>query len=166
MPHPYGFKDAGFDFTFIFSRTFDHSRCPFERAGGGGIKVGITPDPCGLSVPTTILNWIATGEASQYMGASGTSPTGKVYQLSEGRAGAMAQNGFYTINNRAIGSMPWIWSAIEFDSSGNPTYSDIGMFPAYSVYKNGTLVQTIHQSSVASFFAQNQTYQRTPSQIQ
>lgn len=137
----------------------------FGGTGGGGVKVGSTPDPCGLSVPTTILNWLATGQPSQYNGASATSPSGKIYQLAEGRAGTMAQNGFYTINGRAAGSMPWIWSTIEFDSLGNPTYSDVGMFPTYSVYVNGTLVYTYGQTTVANFFSQNQTYQRTPSQI-
>jgi hypothetical protein len=48
---------------------------------------------------------------------------------------------------------------------GIPTYSDHGMFPTYSVYRNGSLVITYAQSSVSSFVAKDQTYQRTPSQI-
>jgi hypothetical protein len=132
---------------------------------GNGVDIGITPDPCGANVPASILNWIATGQKSTYMGESDTSPSGKIYQLSEGRVGTMGQKGYETINGKAPGSMPWIWSVIEFDSTGNPTYSDTGMFPTYSVYVNGTLVNTYHQSAVESFFAKDQTYQRTPSQI-
>ena len=29
---------------------------------------------------------------------------------------------------------------IEFNATGSPTYSDVGMFPTYSVYVNGSLV--------------------------
>ena len=43
---------------------------------------------------------------------------------------------------------------------------DVGTFPTYSVYVNGNLVVTYPQSSVADFVAHDQTYQRTPSQIQ
>lgn len=138
---------------------------------GGAYQVGKTPDPCGASVQTTILNWIATGQASPYMGASGNSPSSKVYQLAEGRLGSMGQKGSETINGRTV---PWIWSVIEFDSSGNPTYSDVAMFPTYSVYVNGLLQVgsnktcncTYPQSPVTNFIANDQTYQRTPSQIQ
>ncbi len=131
--------------------------------GGGFYQLGITPDPCGTSVPAFILNWIGTAQSSQYNGASGTAPSGKVYQLAEGRIGKMGQKGSETINGRTV---PWIWSAIEFDSSGNATYSDVAMFPTYSVYVNGALTNTYPQSTVASFVANDQTYQRTPSQIQ
>jgi hypothetical protein len=131
--------------------------------GGGAYQVGKTPDPCGLSAPGFILNWISTGQASPYMGASGTSPSGKVYQLAEGRVGTLGQHGSQTINGGR--TVPWIWSVIEFDSAGNPTYSDHAMFPTYSVYVNGTLAVTYPQSSVASFVANDQTYQRTPSQV-
>jgi hypothetical protein len=127
--------------------------------GKGGYNVGITPDPCNVGL---IPGWLQSGQPSPYMGASGTSPSGKTYQLAEGRIGAVGQAGSQTINGRTV---PWIWSVIEFDSSGNPTYSDTGMFPTYSVYVNGSLVATYPQSSVASFVANDQTYQRTPSQI-
>lgn len=128
--------------------------------GKGGYNVGITPDPCNTGV---IPGWVAAGQASQYMGATGTSLTGKTYQLAEGRIGRVGQAGSQTINGRTV---PWIWSVIEFDSAGNPTYSDHAMFPTYSVYVNGSLVATYAQSSVATFVAKDQTYQRTPSQIQ
>jgi hypothetical protein len=57
-------------------------------------------------------------------------------------------------------------AVIEFDTSGNSTYSDVAMFPTYSVYINGTLTTTYPQSSVVNFVAKDQTYQRTPSQVQ
>jgi len=136
----------------------------FGGSGGGGVEVGITPDPCGTSVPTFILNWLGKGQSSQYNGAYPTSGSGKVYQLAEGRVGKMGQTGSMTINGGR--TVPWIWSVIEFDSSGNPIYSDVAMFPTYSVYVNGVLTVTYPQSSVASFVAKDETYQRTPSQVQ
>jgi hypothetical protein len=126
----------------------------------GSYNVGITPDPCNTGL---IPGWVAAGQASQYMGASGTSPSGEVYQLAEGRIGSVGQRGSQTINSGR--TVPWIWSVIGFNSSGNPTYSDRGMFPTYSVYVSGSLVATYPQSSVASFTAKDQTYQRIPSQI-
>lgn len=77
--------------------------------------------------------------------------------------GGLGQLVSKTLNNRTV---PWIWSVIEFDSSGNPTYSDVAMFPTYSVYVNGSLAWTHAQSPVASFIANDQTYQRIPSDIQ
>lgn len=140
----------------------------FNDYGGNGkpgVNVGVTPDPCGTSVPKTILNWIGQGQPSQYMGASTPPPpSGDVYLLAEGRIGKMGQAGSQTINGGR--TVPWIWSVIEFNSSGSPTYSDVAMFPTYSVYVNGSLVITYPQSPVATFVANDQTYQRTPSQIQ
>jgi hypothetical protein len=135
----------------------------FNDFGGNrpiGYNVGVTPDPCNTGV---ILGGVAAGQPSQYMGASGTSPTGKVYQLAEGRIGKVGQAASQTMNNGR--TVPWLWSVIEFDASGNPTCSDVGMFPTSSVYVNGSLVVTYPQSSVASFVAKDGTYQRTPSQI-
>jgi len=134
----------------------------FNDFGGAkpGLNVGITPDPCNTGL---IPGWVAAGQASQYMGASGTSSSGKIYLLAEGRIGKAGQIASYTLNGRTV---PWIWSVIEFDSSGNPTYSDTAIVPTYSVYVNGSLAWTHAQSPVASFIANDQTYQRTPSQIQ
>ena len=127
--------------------------------GKAAYNVGITPDPCN----TGILGWASKGQPSQYMGASGTSPSGEVYQLAEGRIGTVGQLGSETINGGR--TVPWIWSVIEFNSSGTPTYDDVGMFPTYSVYVNGEIVITYPQSTVAAFIANNQTYQLEPSQI-
>jgi Bacterial Ig-like domain (group 2) len=134
----------------------------FNDFGGNrsvGYNIGITPDPCKTGI---IPNWVNPGEPSKYEGASGF-PSGKVYQLAEGRIGKVGQAASQTINNGR--TVPWLWSVIEFDASGNPTYSDVGTFPTSSVYVNGSLVVTYPQSSVASFVAKDGTYQRTPSQI-
>lgn len=143
----------------------------FGGTASGFYQLGITPDPCGL-VPASILDWIAPGQPSQYNGKSGTSPSGQVYQLVEGRLGTLGQQVNLTLNNRTA---PWVWTVIKFDSSGNPTYSEDAVFPTYSVYINGTLVKTYQQIAVSCFSGSNasscfagkdQTYQLTPSQIQ
>jgi hypothetical protein len=132
--------------------------------GSGALNVGVTPDPCGLGV---IPAWVGTGEASPYMGkcatSNCTSPSGEIYQLAEGRIGKMGQRGSQTINGGR--TVPWIWSVIEFSSSGTPTYSNHAMFPTYSVYTNGLLTTTFAQSPVATFVANDDSYQLTPSQI-
>jgi len=134
----------------------------FGGSSNGFVKLGVTLDPCG-AVPASIINWLGKAESSQYNDKSDTSSSGKVYQLAEGRIGGMGQAISFTINNRTV---PWIWSVIEFDSSGNPTYSDHAIFPTYSVYVNGSLVATYPQTSVATFAAKDDTYQRVPSDIQ
>ena len=73
------------------------------------------------------------------------------------------QRGSQTINGGR--TEPWIWSVIEFNSSGTPTYTNVGMFPTYSVYVNGSLVATYPQSTVAAFVLKDDRYQLTPSQI-
>src|SRR5271155_4262777 len=97
----------------------------------------MTPDPCKTGL---IPGWLEAGQANPYDGASGTSGSGKGFQISEGRGGQVGQAAYATINsNRTV---PWIYSAIEFDSSGNPYYSTVSMFPTFSVYKNGVLTAT------------------------
>ena len=95
------------------------------------------------------------------MGNYGTSSPGKVYKISEGRIGSLGQAVNLTLTGNTT---PWIYSAIEFDTSGNPTIAT-GMFPTYTVYKNGQLYATIPQSTVAAFAAQNQSYRLTPSNV-
>jgi hypothetical protein len=90
------------------------------------------------------------GTAGPSNGTRGTSATGKQYQIAEGRVGPLGQIAYKTVNSGR--TVPWIYSVIEFDSSGNPTYSDVASFPTYSVYQNGTLVQTHPQSTVLQFF--------------
>jgi len=133
----------------------------FNDFGKGSVSpnVGSTPDPCNTGL---VPNMVLAGQASPYMGASGTSPSGEVYQLAEGRIGTLGQSGSETINGRTV---PWIWSVIEFDSSGKPTTSNHAMFPTYSVYTNGALTNTYPQCSVQSFVANDETYQLIPSQI-
>jgi hypothetical protein len=65
------------------------------------------------------------------------------YRTTEGRIGPTGQAINRTING---GTTPWIWSVIEFDSSGNLIVPiDHAMFPTYSIYWNGNLVQTCPQ---------------------
>ena len=146
----------------------------FGGSGGGFHALGKTPDPCGVefSVVKAIIRWTSAGQPSQYDGASGTSPSGQVYQLAEGRVGQAGQLVSQTVNARTV---PWIWSAIKFNSSGTPTYSEHGVFPTYNVYVGGQLVTTIPQIQVSCFVTTNpsacfagkdQTFQLTPSQIQ
>jgi hypothetical protein len=97
-------------------------------------------------------------------GSSAFDSAGKgVAQLAEGRVGTVGQAVNKTINGTGT---PWIWSVIEFDSSGNLIVPiDHAMFPTYSIYWNGNLVQTCPQSDPQSFISKSESYQRTPSQI-
>jgi hypothetical protein len=109
-----------------------------------------------------VANW-ASASGQQYPFAGpGTSASGQSFQLSEGRIGSTGQAVNQTINGA---STPWIWTVIEFNSSGTPTYSQIAMFPTYSVYVNGALKATDPQSALSAFIAQNSSYQLSPSQI-
>jgi len=124
-------------------------------SGKNSYNVGTTPFPCKQSVS-------AAAEASQYMGSSGVA-NNNTYQLSEGRLGWEGRIINSTINGLTT---PWIWSVIEFDPNGNPSWDDHAMFPTYSIYTNGQLTETIPQSAAQTFIDQTDTYQRTPSQIQ
>lgn len=95
------------------------------------------------------------------MGTYNTSGSGKVYQLAEGRIGSTGQSGSESINRGR--TVPWIWSAPELDANGTRYYTDVAMFPTYSVYPNGTLVKTYPQSAVKTFVALDQNYKRLPS---
>lgn len=125
---------------------------------GSAYRIGITPNPCG-SFP--VPNWARAGQPSQYNGAT-TCPSGGCYQLAEGRLGTAGRAVNQTLNSK---STPWIWSVIQFGASG-PVDSDHAMFPTYSIYQNGVLIRTDPQSTPAAFMANDEGYQRTPSQIQ
>jgi hypothetical protein len=136
----------------------------FNDFGSGnplGASVGSTPDPC----KTGLLGWASSGQPSQFEGYSSTSPSGQLYQIAEGRVGTVGQLGSETINSGR--TVPWIWSAIEFNSAnGTPTYNPpLAMFPTYYLYVGGNLTYTFGQSSVAAFTAKDDTYQLTPSDI-
>lgn len=68
----------------------------FNDFGNGtcSYNVGVTPDPCQTGV---VPGWAVKGQASPYMGP-GTSSSGKVFQLAEGRVGAIGQSASQTIN--------------------------------------------------------------------
>jgi hypothetical protein len=119
----------------------------FGGSNSAGPQVGSTPDPCRFL--GNLVPGIGDGQPSIYMGKSGQSSSGLTYKIAEGRIGSVGQSGSQTIN---VGrTVPWIYSVIEFDSSGNPTYSDRATFPTYSVYYNGQLQYTFPQSSVSDF---------------
>jgi hypothetical protein len=111
--------------------------------------VGSTPDPCQW-LPGAVSYVLDAGTDGPSNGAGGTSATGKQYQIAEGRVGPAGQRAYKVVNSGR--TVPWIYSVIEFDSSGNPTYSDVASFPTYSVYQNSTLLQTHPQSTVLQFF--------------
>ena len=115
-----------------------------------GFQVGNTPDPCKW-LSGSVSNWLDAGQSGPYNSAQGTSATGKQYQIAEGRVGRVGQRAYTVVNSGR--TIPWIYSVIEFDSSGNPTYSDVSIFPTFSVYQNGTLVGAPHeQTGILTFF--------------
>ena len=59
----------------------------------------------------------------------------------------------------------FVWSVVEFNSSGTAMYSDVSIFPSFSVYVNGLYVTTYNQAPVATFMSQNAAYQLAPSQF-
>ncbi len=135
----------------------------FNDFGNGGnfLQVGSTPNPCGATAPASVLAWIGQGQKDSNSGP-GKSTSGKQYQLAEGRLGTVGQSINATLNGTTT---PWIWSVIEFDSSGNPITNDHAIFPTYSVYQNGYLVNTYAQAPVSQFIQLNQSSERTPQQI-
>ena len=132
----------------------------FSDTMSGTAQVGSTPDPCNTG---NITGWYPalSGETNSYTG-TGTSPSGLSYLLTEGRIGDVGQIVNSTLNQT---STPWIWNAIEYDSTNTPSVVSHAMFPTYSVYTNGVLTNTYSQSSISVFAAQNDTYEITPSQL-
>ena len=138
--------------------------------GISNVAVGNTLDPCG-SVLGTI------GVADPNNGKTGTSLFGDQYQLSEVRVDQAGQNGWATLHNHQ--PIPWVWSVIEFDQSGNPDLGRIHnapspinpttnyqIFPTYSVYSNGQLIYTVHQGTPAAFANLPPGSELSPSSIQ
>lgn len=149
-------------------RLFNWSSWNFFQSDGtlssatqitGTAAVGSTPDPCGVLPPVP-------GQNHPDNGASGiTASADAVYQLAEGRVGTTGQAVNQTINGRTT---PYIWSVIEFGTSGVATTTDTAIFPAYSVYKDGSRIATYSQtqSNMTAFIAKTASYQRLPSQIE
>jgi hypothetical protein len=139
----------------------------FNDFGGSssvGAWVGWTLDPCGTLAALP-------GQSYASNGYSNVSGAGNTYQLAEGRIGPVGQAVYATLNNQQ--SVPWIWSVVEFNSSGasvNITSpANYQIFPTYYVYVNGVLNPnyTITQSSVSTITGSAyQNSQLTPSQIQ
>ncbi len=137
----------------------------FNRSGNspGGHEIGITPNPC----KSGIYNYVEAAQPHPDDGMTGTSQSGKTYQIAEGRIGLIGQYVNESVNQIARGSTPWIYSVIEFDPSGKPTTLQAA-FPTYYVYINGQLQpsMTSTQTSVSNFSSQtSSTSQITPNQI-
>ena len=123
-------------------------------------QAGKTPFPC----VGAVVDWFdAQPTTSQWSGATGTTSLGNTYQLAEGQVGPSGQAINKTINQN---STPWIWSVVEFNSSGTPSWSNISMFPTFSVYKSGVLQNTYPQSPAANFINQGGSYYMSPPKIQ
>ena len=60
--------------------------------------------------------------------------------------------------------MPWIYSVILFDAHGNYSVRN-QIFPTYSIYENGKLVQTITQSALENYIKLNSNSQIQPSDL-
>jgi hypothetical protein len=101
------------------------------------------------------------------MGTVGSTSAGNVYALAEGRIGTIGQLISETINSRSV---PWIWSVVEFDSSGNPINvqndNNYATFPTYFIYINGQIYAQVPQGQLEDFTTLNSSSQLTPSQIQ
>jgi hypothetical protein len=138
--------------------------------GKSSYQIGITPDPCKTGL---IPGWVDSGQSDQYNGHSGT-VSGELYQMAEGRVGLTGQllsQEFYNASQSVSGTnvvgvtVPWIYSVIEFNSSGTPTTTTHTIFPTFSVYKNGVLQTTYPQSAATQFMILNETYELSPSQV-
>lgn len=131
--------------------------------GASVAVVGTTTNPCARFLPS------ASAEIHPSNGARGvTSNRLHVYQLNEGRIGSIGQKIDRTLNyyGQPVGSgTPWIWSAIRFNADGSFALLDHQIFPTYSVYKNGVLIQTLPQSAPSPFIAMTSSSQRTPGEI-
>ena len=99
-----------------------------------------------------------------------------VFQLAEGRVGTHAQGVNMTLNsctstdanglcNAPIPPVtPYIWSYPLFDAQGNYTINT-QIFPTYSIYENGKLVNKIPQAALEDFIKLNATSQVKASDI-
>jgi hypothetical protein len=126
-----------------------------KPASPGTALIGWTPDPCGSTVS---LPPDPSGSNNGYISTGAV-----VAQLAEGRLGVKGQAVNHILNG---GTTPWIWSVIQFDSSGNLALPvDHAMFPTYYVYWNNNLVLKCPQTTPATFITQDSSYQRLPSQI-
>ncbi len=95
-----------------------------------------------------------------------TSAQGQSPGVSAGGTVCFVANATVNGGGNAAWTTPWIWSVIEFNSSGNFVFPfDHGMFPTYSIYWDGALLKTCTQSSPSAFVSKNGASQRLPSDI-
>jgi len=137
----------------------------FNDFGGTGTsntaQIGKSPDPC----PGAPAGWFSlAGATNQWNEYSSMSNSGWIYQINEGAMTLPAQVLFITINQH---STPWIWSVIEFSSSGSTSSVSNQIFPTYYTYVNGALVNGPAQGPLANFTVLNGTNsEMTPTLIQ
>lgn len=106
-----------------------------------------------------------------------TSSKLNLYQLNEGRVGTVGQRANMTLNACTSVSLsgkcnapysptvPWIFSLVKFDAKGNYTLQE-QIFPTYSVYEDGKLVNTIRQHALEDFIRLNSSSQIKAGDIQ
>ncbi len=136
-----------------FAFDFVGSYRLYNDYGGSswGTHVGSTPSPCGNVVSQLGSFLLGGGMPGPADGVTGVSPSGRKYQVAQGRAGTIGQDGYATISGGR--SLPWIYSVVEFDSAGNYLVTDHSVFPTFAVYVNGTFQSVAWQSSVKAFLS-------------
>ncbi len=134
----------------------------FVANGVSRALVGRTPIPC--------LVGSAAPQVHFQNGARAINSTGRiVFQMSQGRVGMTGQEVDRTLNypDLRLGSgTPWIWSILRFDKTGSLLALDSQIFPTYSIFLDGQLVQTIRQGDLDFFVIHDETSQRRVDQIQ
>jgi hypothetical protein len=137
---------------------------------GAGVALGHTPDACHSSIAEQFNQWgndvgiqALAPQAHPDNGTDGTTPDQlHVFQLAEGRVGTFAQAANMTLNWCTTKNMlgicttpvppvtPYIWAYPVFDTQGNYTMNT-QIFPTYSIYEDGKLVNTIPQTYQENF---------------
>jgi hypothetical protein len=116
--------------------------------------IGRTINPCGTT---------GSVEPEQHPNNGYASNGAVVAQLAEGRVGTVGQAVNLELNGL---SAPFIWSVLQFDSSGNIYFPiDNAIFPTYDIYLNGIRTMRCPQSNPSAMISNNSSYQRLPSDI-
>ncbi len=109
---------------------------------GASQRIGGTIDPCKIFSATQ-------GDNSGNMGYYQKPTTqGNIYRVYEGRAGEVAQGGYFTINIRTL---PFIYGIVGYTASGALIPLIHTGFPTFYVYKNGTYLTQFPQSGALQF---------------
>jgi len=132
------------------------------------VEAGVSPEPCsGLQV--SILSRPAeTGPLNGQFGITSDGTT--IYQISEARLGDEGQQINQFLNGPSganyITTTPWIWSVVQFDSSGRTTAwrqgsisDNLAIFPTYQVYTNGFALPPTIQPDIMTFIGLTSAFQ-------